>query len=125
MATTPRLTDGTGILLCNGREIAPVEILASRRSRYRGLLGRDAIDGAVLLAKTNGVHTFGMRFPIDVAYLSRDLHVIAIVSMPPNRLSRNRITARHTLEAAAGALMDWGITKGSGLEIGAPPAHVT
>ncbi|HEY3684399.1 MAG TPA: DUF192 domain-containing protein [Streptosporangiaceae bacterium] len=123
MRASARLTDGTGVLLCDGREVAALEILASRRARYRGLLGRDDLDGAVLLAKTNGVHTFGMRFPIDVAYLSRDLRVIAVAHMPRNRLGRNRLTARHTLEAAAGSLAAWSIAKGSRLAIGhaAPP----
>lgn len=95
--------------------MTPVRIAASRRARYRGLLGEDSIDGAILLLNTNGVHTLGMRFPIDVAYLAKDLTVVDIVQMKPNRWSRNRFTARHTLEAAAGALENWGIVRGSKL----------
>lgn len=118
----PRFTDGTALLLCNGRPVAPVEILASRKARYRGLLGREHLDGAVLLAHTNGVHTFGMHFPIDVAYLSKQLRVVDIVHMPPARLSRNRLTARHTLESQAGTLAAWGITVGACLTVASTPS---
>lgn len=119
----PRFPDGPAVLLCDGRPVAPLEILASRRARYRGLLGRDALDGAVLLLHTNGVHTFGMRFPIDVAYLSKRFKVVDIVRMPPTRLGRNRLTARHTLEAQAGALTSWEVTVGASLAVEpVPPA---
>jgi len=109
--------DGHATLLCDGRPVAPVRILASRAARYRGLLGRDGLDGAVLLAKTNGVHTMGMRFAIDVAYLSRDLRVVAVVPMRPNRWGRNRLTARHTLEAEHGRLAEWGVRVGTRLSL--------
>lgn len=64
----------------------PLEIAASYRARARGLLGRDGIEGALLLTPASGVHTFRMRFAIDVAYLSRDLTVLAVRTMPPGRL---------------------------------------
>lgn len=105
------LQDGYATLLCDGREVAPVRIAASRRARYRGLLGEDGLEGAVLLLRTNGIHTLGMRFPIDVAYLSKDLTVIDVIRMKPNRWSRNRLHARHTLEAEADRMEQWGITR--------------
>lgn len=111
------LHDGTATLLCDGREIAPVRVAASCRARYRGLLGERSLDGAVLLLRTNGVHTLGMHFPIDVAYLSRDLTVIDVVYLKPNRWSRNRLRARHTLEAAGGQLRRWGISQGRHLAV--------
>ena len=90
----------------------PLEIAASYRARTRGLLGRDGIDGAILLSPANNVHTFRMRFPIDVAYLDRKLTVIAVHTMPPNRLSRIRLRARHVLESEAGRMAGWGIRRG-------------
>lgn len=112
-----RLIDGMATLLCEGRAVAPVRVAASRRARYRGLLGEDSIERALLLLRTNGVHTIGMRFPIDVAYLSKDMRVVAVVHMKPNRWSRNRFTARHTLEVAPGVLEEWEITRGARLGI--------
>ncbi|GAA1513883.1 hypothetical protein GCM10009730_18800 [Streptomyces albidochromogenes] len=90
----------------------PVEIAASRRARTRGLLGRDGIAGAMLLTPASSVHTFGMRFTLDVAYLDRDFRVVAVRRMPPGRLGLPRLRARHVLEAEAGALERWGVRRG-------------
>ncbi|KOG91478.1 hypothetical protein ADK38_02975, partial [Streptomyces varsoviensis] len=73
----------------------PLEIAASYRARTRGLLGRDGIGGALLLTPATSVHTFRMRFPIDVAYLDRDLTVLAVRTMRPGRLGAPRPPARH------------------------------
>ncbi|MFF9149972.1 DUF192 domain-containing protein [Streptomyces sp. NPDC014861] len=104
--------DGTGSLAVPGGAVVPVEIAASYRARRRGLLGRDGIAGAMLLTPTSSVHTFGMRFPIDVAHLDRHLRVLAVVTMPPGRLGALRLRARHVLEAEAGAMAGWGLRPG-------------
>ncbi|GGR99623.1 hypothetical protein GCM10010269_43160 [Streptomyces humidus] len=106
-----RWRDGRGELLVAEVRV-PLEIAASYRARTRGLLGRDAVDGAMLLTPAGGVHTFGMRMPIDVAYLDRRLTVIAVRTMPPGRLGLPRLRSRHVLEAAAGAMAGWGLTAG-------------
>ncbi|MEV0980771.1 DUF192 domain-containing protein [Streptomyces sp. NPDC049915] len=90
----------------------PLEIAASYRARTRGLLGRDSLDGAMLLSPANSVHTFRMRMPIDVAYLDRRLRVISVRTMRPGRLGRPRLRARHVLEAEAGAMARWGVRAG-------------
>ena len=53
--------------------LASVEIASSFKARTKGLLGRDAqaAPGAILLIPAKGVHTLGMKFAIDVAYLRR------------------------------------------------------
>ncbi|WP_432094219.1 DUF192 domain-containing protein [Streptomyces sp. bgisy100] len=96
----------------------PVEIATSYRARTRGLLGRDGIEGALLLTPASGVHTFRMRFPIDVAYLDRRLRVIAVRTMKPGRLGLPRLRARHVLETEAGAMARWGLRPGTEVEIG-------
>ncbi|MDQ6617716.1 MAG: DUF192 domain-containing protein [Actinomycetota bacterium] len=85
--------------------------------RSRGLLGRDSIDGAILLRPEFQVHTFGMRFPIDVAFCDRELRVIGVVTMGPYRMSRPRLRVRAVLEAAAGAFDQWDLKPGSQLAI--------
>jgi uncharacterized membrane protein (UPF0127 family) len=94
----------------------PVEVAASYRARTHGLLGRDGLAGAMLLTPASGVHTFRMRFAIDVAYLDRRLRIIAVRTMRPNRLGRPRLRARHVVEAAAGAMAAWGWRAGTALE---------
>lgn len=95
----------------------PLEIATSYRARTRGLLGRDAVDGAVLLTPANSVHTFRMRIPIDVAYLDRHLGVIAVTTMKPGRLGMPRLRARHVVEAEAGVMAGWGLRVGVRVEI--------
>ncbi|MEU6555978.1 DUF192 domain-containing protein [Streptomyces sp. NPDC046915] len=114
-----RWRDGRGrltVLGDDGSDVAdvgiPLEIAASYRARTKGLLGRDSLDGAMLLSPASGVHTFRMRMPIDVAYLDRRLHVIAVRTMRPGRLGLPRLRARHVLEAEAGAMEGWGVRAG-------------
>jgi hypothetical protein len=65
----------------------------------RGLLGREGLEPGhgMLLERANAVHTFGMRFPILVAFLDRDYRVLQTRILPPGRLARDG-RARHTLE---------------------------
>jgi uncharacterized membrane protein (UPF0127 family) len=93
-------------------EPVPLELAKSPRARRRGLLGRDGIDGALLLSPASAVHTVGMRFAVDVAYLDRKLRVIAVRTMRPGRIGLPRPRARHVLEAEAGALERWGVRPG-------------
>lgn len=95
----------------------PLEIATSYRARTRGLLGRDGIKGALLLTPAGSVHTFRMRFAIDVAYLDRHMTVLAVRTMAPGRLGLPRLRARHVLEAEAGAMARWGLRPGVRLEI--------
>ncbi|MGW1837160.1 DUF192 domain-containing protein [Streptomyces sp. BBFR2] len=111
-----RWRDGTGTVYGADVPVA-VEIAASYRARRRGLLGRDGVAGALLLTPASGVHTFGMRFAIDVAYLDRRLRVLAVRTMPPGRLGLPRPRARHVLEASAGAMAGWGLRPGMELSL--------
>lgn len=90
----------------------PLERAGTARARRRGLLGRDGIEGALLLAPANSVHTLGMRFPIDVAYLDRASRVLAVRTMRPGRVGLPRPRARSVLEAEAGAMERWGVRRG-------------
>ncbi|MFG2482338.1 DUF192 domain-containing protein [Streptomyces virginiae] len=95
----------------------PLEVAASYGARTLGLLGRDGIDGAMLLTPAASVHTFRMRFAIDVAYLDREFGVLAVVTMAPGRLGLPRLRSRHVLESAAGAMAGWGLRAGTTVEV--------
>lgn len=105
--------DGTGRLLVDGRDVAPLEVAASGPARRRGLLGRDGITGAILLTPAASVHSLGMHFTIDVAFLDQDLEVLRVLTMRPGRLGLPRLRARHILEAGAGACAGWDLRTGS------------
>jgi uncharacterized membrane protein (UPF0127 family) len=91
--------------------VASVEIAERRRDRSKGLLGRSGIDGALLLRPARSVHTFGMRFPIDVAFLDRELRVLRMVTVRANRLPRPEWRASAVLEAEAGAFDRWSLRR--------------
>ncbi len=96
----------------DGRDVCAVEVADSRRTRRRGLLGREGLDGALWLPRTRQVHSAGMRFPIDVAHLDRRGVVLRCTTMPPGRLGRPLLRARAVLEAEAGGFHLWGVTPG-------------
>ena len=76
-------------------------LACSMRERLVGLLGRTSFDGALLLAPCNDIHTFGMRRPLDVAFVAADGTVLeAHRGVTPNRRLRNR-RASATLERFA------------------------
>jgi uncharacterized membrane protein (UPF0127 family) len=104
-------------LLRDGDVLASLEEARGASGRARGLLGRDGFEGALLLRPARSVHTIGMRFPIDVAYLDGDLRVVAMTRMRPWRIGLPRVHARCVVEAEAGAFERWKLTVGDELEI--------
>jgi uncharacterized membrane protein (UPF0127 family) len=104
-------------LLRGEQVLAAVELAERRRDRYRGLLGRERIEGALVLRPCRSVHTVGMRFPIDVAFCTRDLTVLRTVSLRPNRVTRPSLRACCVIEAEAGAFERWKLRPGDVLEI--------
>ena len=103
-------------LLRDGEVLASLEVADERSSRRRGLLGRDGIEGALLLTPARSVHTIGMQFPIDVAWLDAELTVLRTTRLRRNRLSRPVLRARCVLEAEAGSFARWGVQVGDQLE---------
>ncbi len=108
-------------LVHDSKVLATLEVADSVTSRSRGLLGRDGIEGALLLAPARSVHTVRMRFAIDVAFLDADHVVLRILTMPPNRLSRPVWRARSVIEAEAGSFDRWNLRPGDRLEIRGTP----
>ncbi|MEO8692896.1 MAG: DUF192 domain-containing protein [Acidimicrobiales bacterium] len=104
-------------LVADGRVLASVEIAEAYRTRAKGLLGRNGIDGALLLRPARSVHSFGMRFPIDVAFCDADLYVLDIIDLRPHRMTLPRWRARAVIEAEAGAFDRWGVRVGDQVEV--------
>ena len=87
----PKWTDGSSVTIeGSGTVLAThLEVTGDSASRRKGLLGRDRLEPgrAVLIAPTQGVHTFGMRFPIDIVAITRDGVVVKIrANVPPRRI---------------------------------------
>lgn len=107
-------------LLRDGDVLASLEIARSRSERRRGLSGRRSITGALLLERTRWVHTAGMRFAIDVAFLDSEGVVLKAVTMRPHRVGAPVLSARSVVEAEAGAFARWGLHLGDRLEVREP-----
>jgi uncharacterized membrane protein (UPF0127 family) len=104
-------------LVHEDKVLATLEVAQSMGTRARGLLGRDGIEGAILLTPARSVHTVRMRFAIDVAYLDGDHQVVRIVTMKPNRIGVPVWRARSVIEAEAGSFERWGLRAGDRVEI--------
>ena len=107
-------------LVRDGEVLASLDVADSFASRLRGLLGRDGIEGAILLKPAKSVHTFGMRFTIDVAFCDvtgSNLVVVEAITLPRNRMTLPRLKANAVVEAEAGAFERWRLRAGDRLEI--------
>lgn len=104
-------------LVRDGKVLATLEVATSMRDRTRGLLGRDGIEGAIMLRPAKSVHTLRMRFPIDVAFCDRDLVVLKVVTMPRHRLCLPVLKAHLVIEAEAGMMAKWEIAAGDQLQV--------
>lgn len=104
-------------LLRDGEVLASLEVASTRAARRKGLLGRDGIEGAVLLTPARSVHSIGMRFPIDVAWCDRHLVVVRVARLGQHRMTRPVARAHSVLEAEAGSFARWNLAVGDHLEL--------
>jgi uncharacterized membrane protein (UPF0127 family) len=72
--------------------------------RRRGLARMEPMppDHALHIVRTNSVHTFGMRFALDLVWLGRGGRVVRIDTNVPARRMKTCIRARSVIEARAG-----------------------
>ena len=106
----------SGWLLRDGDVVCALGMAESPAERG-ALRGRSGCDGALHLDGARTVHTAGMRFVIDVAFLSGDLTVVRVTRLKPWRIAMGGRTARSAVEAEAGALERWGVRVGDQLEV--------
>jgi hypothetical protein len=102
------------------RVLASAEVATTRAERRRGLLGRDSIEGALVIERCRWIHTLGMRFPIDVAYLDSTGRVLKTIRMRRHRVGVPVWESRWVVEADAGAFARWGLRVGDVVEIREP-----
>ena len=104
-----------GKLIVNDCELANTMWL-----RMKGLLGRTHLpeDTALLIKPCNSIHTFFMKFPIDVAFLSKEQKILAVYnSLSPWRLSKIYWKADSVVEFSSGKLKSVGIRVGDILDL--------
>jgi uncharacterized membrane protein (UPF0127 family) len=112
-AATATLRDAGGRIVC-----ARCRLATTMLGRTRGLLGRSSLAADEgLYLDTGSVHTFFMRFPIDVVFLDRGLRVVGVArDLRPWRAAWRR-GARSVVELPAGAAAAAGIAPGDELRL--------
>jgi uncharacterized membrane protein (UPF0127 family) len=100
---TVRVSNGTrGEVLAERCEVA-----RSFLARGRGLMGRAelAAGAGLLIEPCSSVHSFFMRFPIDVVFADKAHRVVGLTrAMPPNRPYAGAWRARYVVELPAGTI---------------------
>ncbi len=91
--------------------VSELEVPESAWGRMKGLIGRSSGEfrqgRGLLIAPSEGIHTIGMSFPIDVAYLDSEHRVIRTYSqLKPFRIGAVKFRTRCVLELPAGSLRE-------------------
>jgi uncharacterized membrane protein (UPF0127 family) len=111
MKTAPsgRIRSSEGTVVCERCEVP-----RGTFARMRGLLGRDGLEpgSGMLIDSAPTVHTFFMRFAIDVVFLDREWKVVGIRhALRPWRVAGAR-RAVAALELPAGTAVSVGVAEG-------------
>jgi len=81
--------------------------------RTGGLLKRPKLNKnqGLLINKCNSIHTFGMKYALDIIYLDRHYRIIKLIeNIKPRRMSMC-LRAKHTLEMLSGEINQLSLTK--------------
>lgn len=122
---TPRaaLTEKNGVVrlihVRTGREIARLEIARTELQRMRGLLGRSGLPPGqgMLIERCGSIHTFFMKFALDVIFVDSDWEVRRVVRDLRAWRMASSPGASRVVELAAGALEGTDLAPGDALKI--------
>jgi uncharacterized membrane protein (UPF0127 family) len=104
---------GSNALVCSAAELAD-----SAATRLVGLLGRAGLpqQGGLLIVPSTGVHTFGMRFPIDIVALDSSRRVLSThAEVGPWKVRGLARKTASVLELPAGRIAACGLALGDEL----------
>jgi len=110
----------TAVSRANGDVVCEQCLVAdSPLARMRGLLGRNELprEEGVLLRPAGSIHTYFMRFAIDVVFLDRELKVLGLAEhVHPWRAVRRK-GAKAVLELRAGEIVRRRLSVGDALRV--------
>jgi hypothetical protein len=98
-----------------------MEVADTSPKRNKGLLGRSSFASgeALWIVPCDSVHTFGMRFPIDLIYLDRNNRIKKLCFEVPAWRVSACFTAHSIIELPAGTIRETGTRVGDALEFSA------
>jgi uncharacterized membrane protein (UPF0127 family) len=82
-------------------------------------MGRKSLakNEAMLITACNQIHTFNMRFTIDVIYLDKSMRVVRFDTIPPRKIGPFVKNASQVLEVSAGSASAFDIKLGDELAL--------
>lgn len=101
----------------SGRSIAIVARADTWLAKGWGVLGRRGLPAGegLWLPGVASVHTVGVRFALDLLFLSSELKTLNVIqNVPPGRLMVRMPGAAHTLELGVGTLATLGLSLDAG-----------
>jgi uncharacterized membrane protein (UPF0127 family) len=104
-------------LVSSGRVLASAVVASTRRERRNGIIGRQSLEGAFVIPQCRWIHTVGVRFPIDVAYLDAQGMVLKTETLGRFRIGAPVAHACMVIEACSGAFDRWGLRIGDLIEV--------
>ena len=107
-------------LLRGGDVLASADVAESWGERLHGLRGRAGYEGALLVLHARSLHSAGMRFALDVAFLDARMAVVATTRLRPWSIALPRRGGMHVLAAQAGAFERWRLALGDEIELREP-----
>jgi len=88
-----------------------------------GLMGKKQmpLSAALVIDRTNWIHTFWMRFPLDAVYVDRHWKVVGLeTNLAPNRIGRPFWSAHAVIELNAGVVAASCTQVGDQLQLAVP-----
>lgn len=104
-----------------------LEVAGSGAERTKGLLGRNGLDPGegLWIVPCEAVHTFFMKFAIDLIYLDRKHRVKKVRSSVPAWRISGCLSAYSVLELPSGTIRESRTQRGDLLDIGEPGPGVS
>lgn len=102
-------------VLCSNCKVANSFI-----SRFIGLMGRKNLEqgNGLIIVPCNSIHTFFMKFPIDVVFIDRNNTVVRLVeNIKPWKISRVVWKAHSAIELPPGTISSTGTETGDRIEL--------
>jgi len=97
-------------MMVNGKIVLDKIIMADTYSkRLQGLLGRKGLEEreGMMIVPCNSIHTYRMKFPIDVLFVDKNNFVLKILrDFKPGRMGPLVFKSHFVMEAEAGAFKD-------------------
>ncbi len=99
------------------KKISDVIVVRSFWEKSKGMIGGGKPQRLLIITRF-GIHTFGVKFPIDVVVLDREFYVKKIKkSLSPNRIFFWNPANDHVLELPVGDVQKLGIKEGQKLAL--------